>query len=339
MFGFSTVYIIFEDDIEFYWARSRILEKLNSLPAGTLPEGVMPTLGPDATGLGQVFWYTLEGRDPDGNPVGGWDLHEIRSVQDYFVRYGLLATEGISEVASIGGFVQEYQVDVDPEAMRAAGVSLEEVFMALSSTNLDVGARTTEINRVEYVVRGVGLIQDLEDIEGTVIRTTDTQSPIRVQDVANVTLGPAERRGMLDKGGAEAVGGVVVVRQSVNPLAAIDNLKDRIAEISTGLPSRVVVDWQQIGPAELEAWAWDHGFNAFDGAELNHDAWTAHLHSVPRTDHPDWVTTSTLTIVPFYDRSGLIGETLGTLESAFGGQQVIAFTSLCLQLRLSHQTT
>ena len=332
MFGFSTVYIIFEDDIEFYWARSRILEKLNSLPAGTLPEGVMPTLGPDATGLGQVFWYTLEGRDPDGNPVGGWDLHEIRSVQDYFVRYGLLAREGISEVASIGGFVQEYQVDVDPEAMRAAGVSLEEVFMALSSTNLDVGARTTEINRVEYVVRGVGLIQDLEDIEGTVIRTTDTQSPIRVQDVANVTLGPAERRGMLDKGGAEAVGGVVVVRQSVNPLAAIDNLKDRIAEISTGLPSRVVVDWQQIGPAELEAWAWDHGFNAFDGAELNHDAWTAHLHSVPRTDHPDWVTTSTLTIVPFYDRTGLIHETLGTLEDALSQQILITIVVILLML-------
>src|SRR5690625_219987 len=332
MFGFSTVYIIFEDDIQFYWARSRILEKLNSLPAGTLPEGVMPTLGPDATGLGQVFWYTLEGRDPDGNPVGGWDLHEIRSVQDYFVRYGLLATEGISEVASIGGFVQEYQVDVDPEAMRAAGVSLEEVFMALSSTNLDVGARTTEINRVEYVVRGVGLIQDLEDIEGTVIRTTDTQSPIRVQDVANVTLGPAERRGMLDKGGAEAVGGVVVVRQSVNPLAAIDNLKDRIAEISTGLPSRVVVDWQQIGPAELEAWAWDNGFDAFVGAELNHEEWTAHLSSIPRANHPDWITTSTLTIVPFYDRTGLIHETLGTLEDALSQQILITIVVILLML-------
>ncbi|MBF4986281.1 efflux RND transporter permease subunit, partial [Nonlabens mediterrranea] len=118
MFGFSSIYIIFEEDIEFYWSRSRILEKLNSLPANLLPDGVNPSLGPDATGLGQIFWYTLEGRDKDGNVTGGWDLQELRSIQDYYVKYGLSSASGVSEVASIGGYVQEYQVDIDPEKMR-----------------------------------------------------------------------------------------------------------------------------------------------------------------------------------------------------------------------------
>ena len=119
MFGFSTIYIIFKDNIEFYWSRTRVLEKLNSLSAGTLPQEVQPALGPDATALGQVFWYTLEGQDEKGNPTGGWDLHELRTIQDWYVRYALLSAEGISEVASVGGFVQEYQIDVDPDAMRA----------------------------------------------------------------------------------------------------------------------------------------------------------------------------------------------------------------------------
>jgi Cu(I)/Ag(I) efflux system membrane protein CusA/SilA len=124
MFGFSTIYVIFEEDVEFYWSRSRVLEKLNSLPSGTLPAGVQPALGPDATALGQVFWYTLEGQDKDGNPTGGWDLHELRTAQDWYVRYGLLAAKGVSEVASVGGYVQEYQIDVDPDAMRAHRVGL-----------------------------------------------------------------------------------------------------------------------------------------------------------------------------------------------------------------------
>ena len=124
MFGFSTIYVIFNENAEFYWSRSRVLEKLNSLPAGTLPEGVQPTLGPDATALGQILWYTLEGQDPDGNPTGGWDLQELRTIQDWYVRYAIASAEGVSEVASIGGFVQEYQIDVDPDAMRAAKVSL-----------------------------------------------------------------------------------------------------------------------------------------------------------------------------------------------------------------------
>ncbi len=269
MFGFSTIYVIFKEDVEFYWSRSRLLEKLNSLPAGTLPQGVQPALGPDATALGQVYWYTLEGRDPQGNPVGGWDLDELRSIQDWYVRYALQSVEGVSEVASVGGFVREYQIDVDPDAMRAYGVSLRQVFQSVKMSNVDVGARTIEVNNAEYVIRGIGFIKNLGDIEKSVIAEVDNV-PVTIADVATVTLGPALRRGALDKGGAEAVGGVVVVRFGENPLATIDRIKEKIAEISPGLPSKTLPDG----------------------------------------------TVSKLTIVPFYDRTGLIHETLGTLEEA-----------------------
>ncbi|WP_181447994.1 efflux RND transporter permease subunit, partial [Dissulfurirhabdus thermomarina] len=269
MFGFSTIYVIFKEKVDFYWSRSRILEKLASLPAGTLPPGVRPRLGPDATALGQVFWYTLEGRDPEGRPTGGWDLHELRSIQDWIVRYALQSAEGVSEVASVGGFVREYQVDVDPDAMRAYGVKLADVAAAVRGANLDVGARTMEINRVEYVIRGIGFVKRLSDIGQAVIRSVDNV-PVRVSDVADVHLGPALRRGVLDKGGAEAVGGVVVVRYGANPLAAIENVKRKIAEIAPGLPTKTLPDG----------------------------------------------TVSRVTIVPFYDRTGLIHETLGTLDTA-----------------------
>ncbi len=268
-FGFSTIYVIFKDDIEFYWSRSRVLEKLNSLSAGTLPEGVRPALGPDATALGQVFWYTLEGRDKDGNPTGGWDLHELRSIQDWTVRYALQSADGVAEVASVGGFVQEYQIDVDPDAMRAYGVKLENVFTAVRRSNVDVGARTIEINKVEYMIRGLGFIESLADIEETVVKEVDNV-PIRIKDIATVSLGPALRRGALDKGGAEVVGGVVVVRYGENPLAAIKNVKKKIAEIAPGLPKKTLADGRL----------------------------------------------SQVTIVPFYDRTGLIYETLGTLNTA-----------------------
>ena len=169
MFGFSSIYVIFEEGIEFYWSRSRILEKLNSLPSSLLPDGVQPALGPDATALGQVYWYTIEGRDRDGNPTGGWDLHEIRSVQDYYVKYGLNAAEGVSEVASIGGFVQEYQIDVNPDALRAYDIPLHKVMMAVQKSNRDVGAKTIEINQAEYLVRGLGYVKSIEDIEKAVV--------------------------------------------------------------------------------------------------------------------------------------------------------------------------
>ncbi|MTB50408.1 efflux RND transporter permease subunit [Lewinella sp. W8] len=269
MFGFSSIYLIFEEDVEFYWSRSRILEKLNSLPAGLLPEDATPTLGPDATALGQVYWYTLEGRAPDGTPVGGWDLDELRSIQDFYVRYGLSAAGGVSEVASIGGFVKEYQVDVDPEKMRVYGITLGQVMAAVKGSNLDVGAATLEINLAEYFVRGLGYLQNLDDLELAVV-SEQNNVPVYLRDVARVTIGPAARRGVLDKSGAEAVGGVVVARYGANPLEVINNVKAKIAELAPGLPRR-----------ELE-----------DG------------------------TMSQVTIVPFYDRSQLIRETIGTLEEA-----------------------
>ncbi len=268
-FGFSSIYVIFNEGVDFYWSRSRVLEKLNSLPSGTLPEGVQPALGPDATALGQVFWYTLEGRDPNGHPAGGWDLDELRTIQDWYVRYALLGAEGISEVASVGGFVREYQIDVDPDAMRAYGVGLGDIVKAVKASNIDVGARTVEINKVEYVIRGLGFIKHVSDIENAVIKVNDNV-PIYVKNIAKVSQGPALRRGALDKSGAEAVGGVVVVRYGSNPLAAIKHVKERIAEIAPGLPKKTLADG----------------------------------------------TVSMVTIVPFYDRAGLIYETLGTLNTA-----------------------
>ncbi|MEQ9617236.1 MAG: efflux RND transporter permease subunit [Phycisphaerales bacterium] len=285
VFGFSTIYIVFEDGIDFYWSRSRVLEKLNSLPAGTLPPGVSPALGPDATALGQVFWYTIEGRDAEGNPNGGWDPHELRSIQDFIVKYKLAGVEGVSEVASIGGFVQEYQVDVDPDAMRAAGISLQQVIGAVRQSNLDVGARTIEVNRAEYIVRGLGFIESVEDLEQAAITARDGQ-PILVSDIARVSLGPALRRGVLTKAGVEAVGGVVVVRYGENPMATIQRVKDKIADIASGLPTKVLAD----------------------GTE------------------------SRVTIVPFYDRSGLIRETLETLNSAISQQVLVTIIVVVLMV-------
>lgn len=241
MFGFSSIYIIFEEDIEFYWSRSRILEKLNSLPSGLLPEGVNPALGPDATGLGQIFWYTLEGRDTDGNVTGGWDLQELRSIQDYYVKYALSAASGVSEVASIGGYVQEYQIDVNPELMRQYNIDLNQVVKAVKESNKDIGAQTLEINKVEYLVRGLGYVKSIADIENAVVTSEDYIS-IKIKDIAKVSLGPAARRGLLDKEGAEVVGAVVVARYGANPMAVINNVKDKINELSAGLPSKVLSD-------------------------------------------------------------------------------------------------
>lgn len=322
MFGFSTIYVIFNEKADFYWSRTRVLEKLNSLPAGTLPEGVSPALGPDATALGQIFWYTLEGRDPDGKAVGGWDLHELRTTQDWYVRYSLTSAEGISEVASIGGFVQEYQIDVDPDAMRANNVSLAEVFNAIRMTNVDVGARTIELNRAEYVIRGLGFIKELSDIEKTVIKVHDNV-PITIKDVGVATLGPALRRGALDKEGAEAVGGVAVVRYGYNPLKAIKNVKARIDEVSPGLPTKAVFNYKRTNREQIENYAMAHRFEGYIDAQPNHEAWVQHLRSTPREDWPSWVTTSQVTIVPFYDRSGLIYETLGTLNTALSEEILV----------------
>jgi len=314
-FGFSTIYILFDEDVDFYWSRSRILEKLNSLPQGTVPEGVQPALGPDATALGQVYWYTLEGLDPQGQPTGGWGLQELRSLQDWYVRYALLSAEGISEVASIGGYVEEYQIDVDPDALRANDISLTDVFQATRSSNLDVGARTIEVNGAEYVIRGLGFIEEISDIEAIAVGVRDNV-PIRLRDVARVTRGPAPRRGALDKAGAEAVGGVVVVRYGFNPLEAIRNTKSRIEEITPGLPAKAVVDYDVTTRADLSAFAAAAGFEPYAGPTLNQQGWTAWLRNNPQDTWPAGVTLSKVSIVPFYDRTGLIRETLGTLSDA-----------------------
>ena len=227
IFGLSRIYLIFNDNIEFYWSRSRILEKLNSLPAGTLPEGVQPSLGPDATALGQIFWYTLEGRDPKtGKPTGGWDPQDLRTLQDFYVKYALSSAQGVSEVASVGGFVKEYQVDIDPVAMKENNVTIAQIMNAVKNSNLDVGARTIEFNRAEYLVRGLGYIKSLSDLEEAVV-AVHNNVPIRLKDVAKVNFGPATRRGGLDKGGAEAVGAVVVSRYGSNPLEVINNVKEK----------------------------------------------------------------------------------------------------------------
>tara|TARA_R110000796_G_scaffold138185_1_gene254277 strand:- start:38188 stop:39225 length:1038 start_codon:yes stop_codon:yes gene_type:complete len=241
MFGFSSIYIIFEEDIEFYWSRSRILEKLNSLPSGLLPDNVTPALGPDATGLGQIFWYTLEGRDKDGNVTGGWDLQELRSIQDYYVKYALSSAAGVSEVASIGGYVKEYQVDVNPEIMRQYNIGLSDIVKAVKKSNQDIGAQTLEINQAEYLVRGLGYIESIEDIENAVVQSENFTS-IRIKDLGKVHMGPAPRRGILDKEGAEVVGGVVVARYGANPLEVINNVKKQIEELAAGLPSKQLED-------------------------------------------------------------------------------------------------
>ena len=286
MFGFSSIYVIFEENVDFYWSRSRILEKLASLPPGTLPDGVSPALGPDATALGQIYWYSLQGRSPDGEIVGGWDPDELRSIQDWSVRFALQGVSGVSEVASVGGYVKEYQIDIDPDALRAHGVSIHEVAKAVQGANLDVGARTIEINGVEYLVRGIGFIENVEDIEQAVVATRK-HTPIRIRDVATVTLGPEQRRGALDDAGAPAVGGVVVARFGANPMEVIEGLKEEIEKISPGLPRRTLEDG----------------------------------------------TVSQVTIVPFYDRSVLIKETLNTLSTALLQQILITVIVILVLLR------
>ncbi len=337
MFGFSMVYIIFEEKVPFETAQNRVIARLNGLPEGTLPEGVKPRLGPYATALGQIFWYTLEGRDPDGKPVGGWDLDELRSIQDWTIRYHLQAAEGVAEVASVGGFVREYQVDVDPDAMRAHNVSLAEVARAVRTSNLDVGARQIERNGVEYLIRARGFIRNLSDIENTVVKVNHNV-PISVRNVARVALGPAFRDGALDKEGAEAVGAVVVARYGSNPLDVIRNVKAKIAEIASTLPVRVVANYRVATKDTIAAFARERGFDAFQGSDLNQDAWKKWLSATPRSQWPEWVTLSQVTIVPFYDRTGLIYETLGTLKAALYEQILITLIVVIImtaQIKLS----
>ncbi len=265
-FGFSMVFIIFRDDADYYWARSRVLERMSNA-ATKLPVGVVPVLGPDATALGQVYWYTLEveGVMPaDQRQV----LDKLRSLQDWYVRYQLQSVEGVSEVAAVGGFVKQYQIDVNPEQLRAHRVTLPEVYEAVRKSNLDVGAKAVEKNGYEFFVRGVGFVKSVADLENIVIRE-EGGTPILVKSVARVTPGPDFRRGALDKAGDEAVGGVVHMRYGENPLRVLERLKAKVSQIEPGL--RI----------ELE-----------DGRRLP------------------------VRIVPFYDRTVIVNETMDTLREA-----------------------
>jgi Cu(I)/Ag(I) efflux system membrane protein CusA/SilA len=229
------------------------------LAANFLPAGVVPTLGPDATGVGQVFWYTVEGE--------GYNLGQLRSTQDWFIRYQLNSVPGVAEVATVGGFVRQYQVDVDPRKLYVSDVSVKDVFEAIMRSNKNVGGKVIEAQGAEYIIRGVGLIQSVKDVEDTVVTSRDGV-PIYVKNVATVQLGPDFRRGVLDKGGREAVGGVVIIRYGVNPLEVIEQVKKKIEEIAPGLPQGV-------------------------------------------------------RIVPFYDRTGLIEETVRTLKRALVEETVL----------------
>src|SRR5215207_1994857 len=250
-FGFSMIYVIFQDEVDLYFARARVLERMNLL-ASRMPAGVVPTLGPDATGVGHIFWYTVE--SPNHS------LRELRSMQDWFIKYQLNAVPGVAEIASVGGHVQQYQIDIDPNRLRLYKLPLSAVVEAVRRSNLNVGGNVLNSNGAWLIVRGVGLIESLDDVRMIVIGAFDGV-PVYVEQVADVRLGDAFRVASLVKGTQEAVGGVVVARTGTNTKEVIDAVKSRIVQIHAGLPQGVK-------------------------------------------------------IVPFYDRSELIEQAVGTLRTA-----------------------
>lgn len=267
-FGFSMVFVIFKDNVDYYWARSRVLERIN-VAQQRLPVGVTPVLGPDATALGQVLWYTVEAE--------GFDLAELRSIQDWYLRYQLNSVEGVSEVASIGGHVKQYQIDVHPDKLRAHRVTLMDVYEAVRKSNIDVGAKVLEKNGIEFFIRGVGFIKSVEDLEKVVIRQ-EQGAPIQVKHVATVSLGPEFRRGALDKAGVEAVGGVVLMRYGENPQHVVEKVKEKIKQLELGLPQKTLADGR----------------------------------------------VSKVKIVPFYDRTDIVKQTIGTLKEALLEEALMA---------------
>lgn len=277
-FGFSMVFVIFKDSADYYWARSRVLERMN-VAQQRLPAGVTPVLGPDATALGQIYWYTVEAE--------GFDLAELRSIQDWYIRYQLNAVEGVSEVASVGGYVKQYQIDVNPDKMRAHGVTLSQVYEAVRKSNIDVGAKVIEKNGVEFFIRGIGFIKTVADLENVVVRESKG-TPIFVKNLATVTLGPDFRRGALDKAGVEAVGGVVLMRFGENPLRVMERVKEKIAQLEKGLPSKKLADGR----------------------------------------------VSKVKVVPFYDRTDIVNETVDTLKDALTEEAIVG--SLVILLFLLH---
>ncbi len=233
-FGFSMTYIIFEDGTDLYWARSRVLEYLNFVQ-GRLPQDVTPQLGPDATGVGWVYMYALTS--------DRHDLQQLRSIQDWYLRYELMALPGVAEVASAGGYVKQYQVEVDPEKLRAYGISLQHVNMAIKRSNMDVGGRLLEMGETEFMVRGKGYITSIEDLEVVPVGVDeDTHTPILLSQVANIQIGPEIRRGIIEMNGeGEAVAGIVIVRFGENALEVIKRVKVRLGELKEGLPEGVEI--------------------------------------------------------------------------------------------------
>ncbi|MEE9500293.1 MAG: efflux RND transporter permease subunit, partial [Candidatus Omnitrophota bacterium] len=230
-FGFGLVNMIFEDGTDFYWARTRVLERLDFAKRG-IPKDASVTLGPDATALGQIFWYTVEG--------DGHSLDELRSIQDWYIRYQLTAVEGVSEVASVGGYIKQYQIDIDPNKLLAHDIKIHEIITAVQKSNIDVGAKVFEEGGKEFIVRGLGFIKNISNIENIVIDVKEGV-PIYIKNIATVTIGPEFRRGALDKEGREVTGGVIVMRYGENPLKVIERIKEKIEELAPGLPRGVKI--------------------------------------------------------------------------------------------------
>ncbi|MBL8980604.1 MAG: efflux RND transporter permease subunit, partial [Gemmatimonadetes bacterium] len=234
-FGVSFVYVIFDDGTDLYWARSRVLEYLGGLKS-RLPATVSPTLGPDATGLGWVYQYVLE------DTTGRLGLAELRSLQDWSLRHALTAVHGVAEVASVGGFEKQYQVDLDPVRLQAYGIPVTRVMAALQNANNDVGAMVLELSEREHMVRGLGYLKGVADIEQVVVGATASGTPVRVAELGRVTVGPAVRRGITDLDGrGDAVGGIVIMRTGENALATIERVREKLAAVAPGLPTGVVV--------------------------------------------------------------------------------------------------
>ncbi len=230
MFGMSFVFVIFNDDVDIYWARTRVLERLNYAQR-LLPQGITPTLGPDGTGLGHIYWYTLD--------APGYDLGELRALQDWYVRFALQTVEGVSEVASFGGFQRQYQVVVDPYKLRYYDIPLMEVAEKIKSNNNDVGGRKFEQSDIGYIIKGMGYIKDIREIENIPLKTINSV-PVRVKDVAAVQMGGELRLGIIDEnGGGEKVGGIVVMRYGENAKDVIERIKEKLPDIEKGLPPGV----------------------------------------------------------------------------------------------------
>jgi len=234
MFGMSFIYVIFEDNAEIYWARSRVLEKLNQVQ-NTLPQGVTPVMGPDGTGVGHVFWYHLKSDK--------YDLGELRALQDYFLKYQLTSVEGVAEVASIGGFIKQYQVDIDPAKLSSYGIGINDVVNSIRNSNKDVGGKNLESSDKEFFIRGKGYIQTPEDIEEITIKGTKFGVPVRIKDLGTVQIGGDTRRGLLDMNGeGEVVGGIIVMRYGENASVVIERVKEKLKELEKGLPEGVKIE-------------------------------------------------------------------------------------------------